>query len=70
MMCRIPSRQKPHLRDISTSDLATANQLSQCCGMWIRTGFNADLDPAFYLHANADPDPGSQTNADPCGSGV
>jgi hypothetical protein len=41
--------------------------------LWIRTGFNADLDPAFYLNAdpdstfyvNADPDPGSQTNADP-----
>ena len=31
----------------------------------IRNGFNADpdLDPAFYL--NADPDIGSQTNADP-----
>jgi hypothetical protein len=31
--------------------------------LWIRTGFNADPDPAFYL--NVDPDPGSQTNADP-----
>jgi hypothetical protein len=29
-------------------------------------GFNADLDPPFYL--NADPDLGSQTNADHCGS--
>ncbi len=45
--------------------------------LWIRTGFNADPDPAFYLHAdpdpvfhlNADPDPGIQTNAVPCGSG-
>jgi len=29
-------------------------------------GFNADLgpDPVFYL--DADPDPGSQTKADPC----
>ncbi len=31
--------------------------------LWIRTVFNADPDPAFYL--NADPDPGSQTNSDP-----
>jgi hypothetical protein len=31
--------------------------------LWIRIGFNADLDPAFYL--NADPDPGSQANTDP-----
>jgi hypothetical protein len=30
--------------------------------LWIRIGFKADLDPAFYV--NADPDPGSQTNAD------
>jgi hypothetical protein len=45
--------------------------------LWIRTGFNADRDPAFNLSAdpdpafylNADPDPRSQTNADPCGSG-
>ncbi len=31
--------------------------------MWILIGFNADpdMDLAFYL--NADPDPGSQTNA-------
>jgi hypothetical protein len=31
--------------------------------LWIRIGFNADPDPAFYL--NADPDQGRQTNADP-----
>jgi hypothetical protein len=30
--------------------------------LWIRTGFNAYPDPAFYL--NADPDTGSQTNAE------
>ncbi len=35
--------------------------------LWIRIGFNADPDPAFYLNADADPDAGSQ-NADPCGS--
>jgi hypothetical protein len=46
-------------------------------GIWIRSGFNGDLDPAFnlkadpdpafYLNAdpNAGPDPGRQTNADP-----
>jgi hypothetical protein len=34
---------------------------------WIRIGFNADLDPAFYF--NEDLDPGSQTDADSCGSG-
>ncbi len=27
--------------------------------LWIRTGFNADPDPAFYL--NVDPDPDHQT---------
>ncbi len=32
--------------------------------MLIRSGFNAALDTAFYLNANPDPDPGSQTNAD------
>jgi hypothetical protein len=33
-------------------------------------GFNADpdLDQAFYLYADADPDPGSQINAYPCES--
>ncbi len=36
------------------------------CVFYIRTGFNADLDPAFYL--NTDSDSGSQNNADPCGS--
>jgi hypothetical protein len=30
---------------------------------WIRIGFTADPDPAFYL--NADSDPGSKTNAAP-----
>ncbi len=35
--------------------------------LWIRIGFNADLDPAFYF--NEDLDPGSQTDADSCGSG-
>jgi hypothetical protein len=35
--------------------------------MWIRNGFNADQDPAFYLNAgpDTDPDSGSLTNADP-----
>ncbi len=38
--------------------------------LWIRIGFNADSvqDSAFYLNANSDPDPGSQTmriHADP-----
>jgi hypothetical protein len=35
--------------------------------LWIRIGFNADPDPAFYFDADpdSDPDPGSQTNADP-----
>jgi hypothetical protein len=33
----------------------------------IRVGFNADSDPAFYLHT--DPDPGSKTNSDQCVSG-
>ncbi len=30
---------------------------------------NADPDPAFYLNADLKTDPGSQTNADPGGSG-
>ncbi len=33
--------------------------------LWIRIGFKADQDPAFYF--NPDPDPGSQTNG-PYGS--
>ncbi len=41
--------------------------------LWIRNGFNADPDPvpAFKVDydPNPDPDTGSQTNADPCGSG-
>ncbi len=37
--------------------------------LWIRIGFNADPDPVFYLNVDPDPDQGSQTNADPCGSG-
>ncbi len=38
--------------------------------LWIRIGFNADKDPAFYLNADPDTDPDleSQTNADPVGS--
>jgi hypothetical protein len=31
--------------------------------MWIGIGCNTDPAPAFYL--NEDPDPGSQTKADP-----
>jgi hypothetical protein len=31
--------------------------------LWICNGFTADLDPTFYLYA--DPDPESQTSADP-----
>jgi hypothetical protein len=39
--------------------------------LWIRIGFNADpdLDQAFDVNADADSDPGSQINEDPCGSG-
>jgi hypothetical protein len=33
--------------------------------LWIRIGFTADPDPAFYFNVVPDPDPGSQTNADP-----
>jgi hypothetical protein len=29
--------------------------------LWIRIGFNIDLDSAFYLSADLDPDPESQT---------
>jgi hypothetical protein len=31
--------------------------------LWIRIGFKANLDPAFYL--NADQDQGNQTDANP-----
>ncbi len=37
--------------------------------LWIRIGFYADPDPAVYLNADQDPDPGDQNNADPGGSG-
>jgi hypothetical protein len=34
--------------------------------LWTRIEANADPDPAFYLKkGDKDPDPGSQTNADP-----
>ncbi len=33
--------------------------------LWIRSGFNADPDPAFNLNAEPVSDPGSQTNVDP-----
>ncbi len=36
--------------------------------LWIRIGFNADADPAFYLNPDPDPDPGNQPmriHADP-----
>jgi hypothetical protein len=33
--------------------------------MWIRIGFNAYPDPAFYLNADPDPNPECQTDADP-----
>ncbi len=38
--------------------------------LWIRIGFYEDSDPdqAFYLNADPDPEPRSQTNADPCRS--
>jgi hypothetical protein len=37
----------------------------------IRLDFNADPDPVFCINAalDPDPDPGSQTNEVPCGSG-
>jgi hypothetical protein len=38
---------------------------TKCTVLWIRIGFNVDLDPAFYLNADPDPDLGSHTNADP-----
>jgi hypothetical protein len=31
---------------------------------YLKIGFNVDPEPAFYLIAEPDPDPGSQTNAD------
>jgi hypothetical protein len=34
--------------------------------LWIRIGYP---DPALNLSADPDPDTGSQTDADPCGSG-
>jgi len=34
---------------------------------WFQT-FNADPGPSFYLNADTNPELGSQTNADPCGS--
>jgi hypothetical protein len=36
--------------------------------LWIRIGFNTDPNPVFF-YLNADPNPGSQTNADPGGIG-
>jgi hypothetical protein len=41
--------------------------IQSCAVFWIRIGFNAGPDPAFYFNADPDrgPDPGRQTNADP-----
>jgi hypothetical protein len=36
---------------------------------WIRIGFNVDPDLAFYLNSDPDTHPGSQTSADPGGTG-
>ncbi len=44
-----------------------AGDWASCCGSVFF--FIEDTDPAFYLNSDMDPDPGSQTNADPCGSG-
>ncbi len=35
--------------------------------VWIRIGFNADLDPDPVFYLKADPDPGGQNSADPGG---
>jgi hypothetical protein len=38
--------------------------------LWVTIGFNANPDTAFFFSADQNPDQGSQTNADPCGSGA
>jgi hypothetical protein len=35
-----------------------------CSVVNLKIGFNVDPEPAFYLIADLDPDPVSQTNAD------
>jgi hypothetical protein len=47
--------------------VATQNPINLKPVLWIPIGFNADLDPAFYLNADPDPDlyPGGQTNVEP-----
>jgi hypothetical protein len=44
-------------------------EFKNCSVVDFLIGFNAEPDPAFYLNADPDPDPGSRTNAEPCGSG-
>jgi hypothetical protein len=44
--------------------LLTSGKINYFLVLWIRIGFNADPDPAFYLSAHLDRDPLSQTNAD------
>ncbi len=41
----------------------SVNSLSLRAVLWIRSGFNANLDPVYYF--NTDPDQGRHTNADP-----
>jgi hypothetical protein len=53
----------------SMHDTQSARRTVERAVMWMHIGFNTDLDPAFYFNADLDPDPGSQTNADPCRSG-
>jgi hypothetical protein len=63
-LCLQQSKGKPHWRGFLQIHSEYRYSLAV---LWIRIGFNAYPDPAFYLNANPDPDPGSETNANQCG---
>ncbi len=61
------SSPSPSLSQLCLRFLSTGCHPMFFTVLWIHICFTSNLDPAFCL--NADPDQGSQTNADPCGSG-
>ncbi len=58
---------RPH--HFASLQYGTNNSATIFSVLWIRIGFSADPDPAFFIYLNwdpdRDPDPGIQNNADP-----
>ena len=55
----------PHFQGTCLSlSINSENMFKNSSVGYLKIGFNVDPEPAFYLIADPDPDPGSQTNAD------